>query len=94
LIINRFGDLFGGGYNTCMIIDDRLYGEFEVVEPVLVELLASKLVVRLKGIAQYGVPDPYYHLDNYSRYEHSVGVMLVAEKIGSGLGRTGGGTLA
>lgn len=38
---------------------------------------------RLKGIAQFGVPDEFYHLPNYSRYEHSVGVMLLLKKLGA-----------
>lgn len=68
-----------------MKLRDKIYGEFEVKEPVLLELMASKAMQRLKGIAQYGVPDPYYHLKNYSRFEHSLGVMLLLRKLGAGL---------
>lgn len=68
-----------------MKIIDRLYGQWEVNEPVLVELMQSRAMQRLKGIAQYGVPDAYYHLKNYSRFEHSVGVMLLLRKLGASL---------
>lgn len=58
------------------MIDDKIYGSFEITEPVLLELLQSAPVLRLKKICQYGVPDRYYELKNFSRYEHSLGVML------------------
>ena len=66
-----------------MKITDRVYGETEVKEPVLLELLKSPSVVRLKKISQFGVPDKYYHHKNYSRYEHSVGVMLFLRRLGA-----------
>ena len=50
--------------------------------PIL-ELIKSKPVQRLKGIAQFGIPDEFYHLPNYSRYEHSIGVMLLLKKLGA-----------
>jgi uncharacterized protein len=68
-----------------MKIQDRVYGEGEIKETVILELMQSRAMQRLKGIAQYGVPDPYYHLNNYSRFEHSVGVMLLLRKLGVGL---------
>lgn len=68
-----------------MHINDQLYGDWEINESVLLELLVSEPVQRLKGIAQYGVPDPYYHLKNYSRYKHSVGVMLLLRRLGASL---------
>lgn len=66
-----------------MVIKDRIYGKFTITSPVLIDLIKSKPVQRLKGIAQYGVPDQYYHLKNYSRYEHSIGVMLLLMKLGA-----------
>jgi len=68
-----------------MIINDRLYGRAEIKEPVLLELLKSPSVLRLKKISQYGVPDKYFHYKNYSRHEHSVGVMLLLRKFGATL---------
>ncbi len=68
-----------------MIINDKLYGRVKIKEPVLLELLKSPSVLRLKKISQYGVPDKYFHYKNYSRYEHSVGVMLLLRKFGATL---------
>lgn len=66
-----------------MIVKDRIYGSFEINEEILIELLNSAPVQRLKNIAQYGVPDEYYMFKNYSRYEHSVGVMLLVRRLGA-----------
>jgi len=68
-----------------MIINDPIYGEYKINEPVLIELINSKPVQRLKKIAQFGVPDQFYHLKGYSRLEHSIGVMLLLKKLKSSL---------
>lgn len=68
-----------------MILQDTLYGTFEIQEPVLLDLLHSKPIQRLKGIAQYGLPAEYYHHQGFSRYEHCVGVMLLLRKLGASL---------
>lgn len=66
-----------------MIINDKIYGEFDICSEVILELISSKPMQRLKGIAQYGIPDDFYHYKNYSRYDHSVGVMLLLKKLGA-----------
>jgi hypothetical protein len=66
-----------------MIINDRIYGETTIESEVIAELINSKPMQRLKGIGQYGVPDAYWHKKGYSRYEHSVGVMLLLKKLGA-----------
>ncbi len=66
-----------------MTINDKIYGKVKIIEPVLLELLKCPSVLRLKNISQFGVPNKYYHLKNYSRYEHSVGVMLLLRKLGA-----------
>lgn len=60
-----------------MLIQDRIYGKFEIKEKVLIDLINSKALQRLKGISQLGMPQEYYHKQTYSRYEHSVGVFLL-----------------
>jgi hypothetical protein len=72
-------------YNNHMIINDKIYGKVKIEEPVLLKLLKSPSVLRLKNISQFGVPDLYYHFKNYSRYEHSVGVMILLRKLGATL---------
>ncbi|MDO8686755.1 MAG: HD domain-containing protein [Candidatus Berkelbacteria bacterium] len=68
-----------------MLIKDRIYGNFNIKEPVIIELIKSKPIQRLKGIAQFGLPDKYYFLKGYSRYEHSIGVMLLLIKLEANL---------
>lgn len=68
-----------------MKINDAVYGSFEITEPVLIELINSKPVQRLKEISQYGLPYRYYPLQGYSRYDHSIGVMLLLRKLEAGL---------
>jgi len=68
-----------------MRISDRIYGEFDVVEPILLELMASPSFLRLKGISQFGMPDYLFNCDGFSRYEHCVGVMLLLRKFGASL---------
>lgn len=67
------------------VIGDDIYGEIKINEPILLKLLGSPSILRLKKISQCGVPDRYYHLKNYSRYEHSVGAMILLRKLGATL---------
>ncbi|MDE7550275.1 HD domain-containing protein [Bacillus tropicus] len=64
-----------------MIISDVLYGEFEV-DPVVEELIVSKSVQRLKGIHQNGASYLINENWNVTRFDHSVGVMLLIKKLG------------
>lgn len=73
----------GRWYNFFMKIVDRVYGQFEITSQVLVDLIQSEPLQRLKKIAQCGMPNTYSHIKSYSRYEHCVGVMLVLRKLGA-----------
>ncbi|HDR7794975.1 TPA: HD domain-containing protein [Bacillus luti] len=64
-----------------MIIVDEIYGEFKV-EPVLEALILSKPVQRLKGIHQTGASYLINEKWNVTRFDHSVGVMLLIKKLG------------
>jgi len=66
-----------------MIIQDRIYGTYKITSPVILELIHSKPVQRLRKISQMGPPDKYYHLKGYRRYEHSIGVMLLLKHLGA-----------
>lgn len=68
-----------------MIIQDRVYGEYTIKEPVLLELIESPAVQRIKNINQYGCPDEYFYVYNFSRYEHCIGVMILLAKLGASL---------
>ncbi|MGE7674422.1 HD domain-containing protein [Lysinibacillus sp. NPDC094403] len=67
-----------------MIISDYIYGEFEI-EDVLAELISSKEMQRLKGIHQGGASYLVNSRWNVTRYEHSVGVMLLIKQLGGSL---------
>ncbi len=76
-----------------MRIQDKVYGEMEVTEPLLIELIHSKPVQRMKGIMQGGAcfyVDPAH---DGSRYEHCVGVMLLLQKFGASLEEQAAGLL-
>ncbi|SCC02596.1 HD domain-containing protein [Bacillus mycoides] len=64
-----------------MIISDVIYGEFEV-DKVLEELILSKPVQRLKGVHQAGASYLMNEKWNVTRFDHSVGAMLLIKKLG------------
>tara|TARA_Y100000310_G_C20567554_1_gene756302 strand:- start:215 stop:1204 length:990 start_codon:yes stop_codon:yes gene_type:complete len=66
-----------------VIIKDKVYGEVDLTEPVLIELMASSPLVRLKGIDQNGVPGFVLKGGNTSRFEHCVGVMILLRLLGA-----------
>lgn len=68
-----------------MKINDVIYGEEEIKEQVLIDLINSKAVQRLKGISQQGLPKEYCHRSIFSRYEHSLGVMILLRRLGANL---------
>src|SRR5271157_3470519 len=66
------------------IISDRIYGNIDVREDVLLELMDSEPMRRLKGVSQHGYPEETKTaFPHYSRYEHSVGVMLLLKRLGA-----------
>lgn len=66
-----------------MIIQDRVYGECEISEPVLLEIINCPTFQRLKDIDQYGYAEPFTPGAKLSRFEHSVGVCLLLKKYGA-----------
>ena len=76
-----------------MIINDSIYGRYKINEPVLIELIKSKPIQRLKKIAQLGIPNRFYHIRGFSRFEHSLGVMLLLRKLNASLEEQAAGLL-
>jgi len=68
-----------------MIITDRVYGKMEIKENVLIDLINTRAVQRLKDISQQGVPLKYSSQPYFSRYEHSIGVMILLHRINASL---------
>lgn len=66
-----------------MTINDKIYGKVEIDVPVITELIKSKPMQRLKKISQFGVPDEFYHLKSFKRFEHCLGVMILLKKLGA-----------
>ncbi|MFJ7666457.1 HD domain-containing protein [Lysinibacillus sp. NPDC097195] len=67
-----------------MIITDKIYGQFEV-ESVLAELISSKPIQRLKGIHQGGASYLVNNDWDVTRFDHSLGVMLLIRKLGGSI---------
>jgi len=71
-------------HDGCMTIDS-IYGRDEIDEPVLIALIKSPMMQRLKKIRQYGIA---YYIDTipeYTRFEHSVMVMAMSRRFGASL---------
>lgn len=68
-----------------MQINDPFYGTFEIHEPVLVDLLHAQAVQRLHGVLQHGITGLIGLTQPITRYEHSVGAMLLVRQLGGSL---------
>jgi hypothetical protein len=68
-----------------MHVRDRIYGAFQIQEPVLLDLLASQAMARLRGVLQHGISGLIGVTVPTTRYEHSLGVMLLVRRLGAGL---------
>ena len=64
---------------------DQVYGENEINEPVILEIIASPEMQRLKGVDQAGYFEPYFPGVQHTRFEHSMGVYLLLKKYGAPL---------
>jgi HD superfamily phosphohydrolase len=67
-----------------MIVQDDIWGDFEIKEKVLIELLNSQAIQRLKNIDQAGYSKGFF-THSRNRYDHSVGVFLLLRKYGGSL---------
>lgn len=68
-----------------MQYDDELYGRVEITDPVLLDLIASDALRRTKGIAQHGITALLGITPAFSRFDHSVGAMLLVRRLGAGV---------
>lgn len=57
-----------------------LYGVEIIQEPLLIDLLAHQAIQRLKYIQQYGLDYYVIKKQDYSRWDHSVGVMVLLKR--------------
>jgi hypothetical protein len=64
-----------------MVYQDKVYGEAEISEPPILELIKSPALQRLKGIDNAGYSDACgFNGTGFSRFEHSVGVYILLNK--------------
>jgi HD superfamily phosphohydrolase len=68
-----------------MIVEDIVYGQVRIVEPVLLDLLASRAVQRLHGVLQHGITAIVGITRPTTRLEHSLGAMLLVRRLGADL---------
>lgn len=64
---------------------DTLYGLVDVSEPVLLDLIDSDAMCRLKGIAQHGITALLGITPPFSRFDHSVGTMLLVRRLNASI---------
>lgn len=64
---------------------DKVYGQVEITEPVILDLINSQELQRLKEIDQAGYYEPYHPGSKHTRFEHSVGVYLLLRKFGASI---------
>lgn len=68
-----------------MTYEDRVYGTFEITDPVILDLIECPTMQRLKEIDQAGYFEPFVPGSSHSRFEHSVGVYLLLRKYGASI---------
>lgn len=83
-VIRVTHEVFGKRGAEEMKIADKIYGEFRI-DGLLEELIFSGPVQRLKGVYQGGASYFVNEKWNVTRYEHSIGVMLLIKKLGGSL---------
>lgn len=66
-----------------MKIKDRVYGDIEIFEPVLLDIIHCSAFQRLKKIDQSGYMEPFSPGTEHSRFEHSIGVCFLLKKFGA-----------
>jgi hypothetical protein len=68
-----------------MEYNDLVYGPHEITEPVLLELMQTRAMRRLQNVLQHGITALLGITRSTSRFEHSLGVMFLAQQMGAGL---------
>ena len=64
---------------------DRIYGYAQINEPILSDLMQTTAIQRLQGVLQHGISALLGITCPVSRFEHSMGVMLLVRRLGAPL---------
>ncbi|KAA3661638.1 MAG: HD domain-containing protein, partial [Chloroflexi bacterium] len=62
---------------------DSIYGSEQITEPVLLDLIASKAMKRLHGVLQHGISGLIGITSAITRFDHSMGAMIVVRRLGA-----------
>lgn len=68
-----------------MRIDDVIHGSAEIEHPLLIDLIESAAFQRLRGVLQAGITGLLDITHPHTRYDHSLGAMLVVRRLGGGI---------
>lgn len=68
-----------------MEYQDKIYGKVEINEPVILDLINSPSMQRIKGVDQAGHFEVYCPHEKVTRFEHCVGVFILLKKFGAPL---------
>lgn len=66
---------------------DEIYGEVTIEAPVLRDLMETAAMQRLRGVWQHGISDLIGLTRPVTRFQHSVGAMLLVRRLGGDLRR-------
>jgi uncharacterized protein len=64
--------------------NDRVYGDAAIDDPLILSLIMSPTFQRLRGIRQAGPSAFAFPFKTVTRFEHSLGVYLLLERLGAG----------
>ena len=68
-----------------MFYSDPIYGIHEITEPVILDLINTQAMRRAHGVLQHGVTALIGITVPTSRFDHSMGVMLLVHRLGGGI---------
>lgn len=68
-----------------MQYEDNVYGSVNIDEPLLVALMYTPAVRRLQGVLQHGITGLIGITTPITRFDHSVGAMLLVRRLGGSL---------
>ncbi|KAE8151917.1 phosphoribosylamidoimidazole-succinocarboxamidesynthase [Aspergillus avenaceus] len=69
--------------DNTVYLQDKIYGDHTISEPVLTELLQSPALLRLAGVGLHGQTDLLGITHTVTRLEHSIGAFLLVRKVGA-----------
>jgi len=85
IIFNAFGIKHEEHLNSAIesIELNTFYGSETITDPLLIELIKDPNMQRLTGIHQYGIDYYVKEPQEYSRYDHSIGVFVLTKRYGA-----------